>query len=238
MNIVDIGIIFIIIITGYLGFKRGSFKSIITLLCIGIVTVVSYEFKDSLAIPLMRLLPFVKFKGDYAGITSLNVIFYRGVAFLIIFALLMLVIGILLKVSGLLDLLVKATIVLEGPSKMIGLALGIIEGIIISFVISFVIVQLPINDNPARNSRIAPVILSKTPFMNKLFKDEYDLNEKLYRYIEDKIETKDSEEINKKILESLEKHGDINQNDINGLAKKGKNFVDKITEQVKGEFRK
>lgn len=235
MNLVDIGLIFITLLFGILGFKRGTFKTLIYLVAIIVVTVVSYEFKDFIGELLMKFLPFIKFKGEFAGITSLNVLFYKGLAFLIVFAILMLVIGILVKISGFLDLLVKATLILEIPSKIIGLVLGLIEGVIISFVISFALVQIPIPDNPVYESKLAPIVLKKTPILSGIFKDSYNLNESLYKLIDEKLETLDSEEVNEEVLNALEKHGDITKEDIKDIKEKGKEVLDKLVDKVKGE---
>lgn len=232
---VDISIIVILILFALLGLKRGMFKSIVYLAAILIVAIVSYEFKDYLGNILMKLLPFIKFKGDFEGITVVNVLFYKGLAFLIVFLLLMCVLSIIIKISGLLDLLVKATIILEIPSKLIGMILGLAEGVIVCYVGLFILVQIPVEDNPINESKIAPYIINKTPLLNKVFVNGYETAEKVYNIIDEKIENYTQDEVNNEALDELKSSGSITDSDLETLKKEGKKVVSDVIKKVTGD---
>lgn len=232
---VDISIVVILILFALIGLKRGTFKSIIYLAAIFIVAIVSFEFKDYIANVLMKLLPFLKFKGSFDGITVVNVLFYKGLAFLIVFALLMLILSILIKVSGLLDLLVKSTIIFEIPSRILGMIIGLAEGVVICYAGLFFLVLIPVNENPIKDSKIAPYIINNTPVLNKVFDKSYKLSKNVYKLIEEKIENNSSEEVNEDALDELKKNGLITESELNELKKNGKEIIKGVVKKTEPE---
>ena len=59
-NLLDVSIVFIILLTGALGFKRGVFKEIVVFVGIILVFVLAYKFKNVLGDFLVLNLPFIK----------------------------------------------------------------------------------------------------------------------------------------------------------------------------------
>ena len=84
MNIIDIGIILIIIMGGIVGFKRGFFNQLVSSIGFFVIVVLSFLLKNPLSVFLYEHLPFFKFGGIIKGVTVLNIFLYEIIAFIII----------------------------------------------------------------------------------------------------------------------------------------------------------
>ena len=138
MSIIDILVVILILICGVVGFKRGVFKQAVVTIGTVLVFVLSYHFKDYLANFFSYNLPFFNFTGEFAGLSSINIIMYQMIAFLIMFAFFGTILAVLIKITGIFEKILKFTIVLGIPSKILGLLLGLVEGYIVAFVFLFV----------------------------------------------------------------------------------------------------
>ena len=78
MNILDIVIVLILIMSAIIGFKRGAIKEIVSLVGIIIVFIVAFAFKGVLGNVLCKWLPFFNFAGNLEGVTVLNILLYRA----------------------------------------------------------------------------------------------------------------------------------------------------------------
>ena len=79
MNIVDIIIIVALLLGAISGFIRGFFKQTVMFVGTIIVVILSFILKNPLSLILYKNLPFFKF----GGLTSLNILMYEILAFII-----------------------------------------------------------------------------------------------------------------------------------------------------------
>jgi len=173
VSILDSIIILFLLTGAVLGFKKGAIKSLVVLVGTFIVVVVSYFLKNPVADILFNFVPFFKFGGAYAGLTSLNILLYESIAYLLVFMVLGSILSIFIKVSGIIEKILKATIILGIPSKIIGAVLGFLEAVVAAFVILFVLVQFNVTRELVAESSLANSILDKTPVIGPMVNDTY-----------------------------------------------------------------
>ena len=87
MYLFDIIIIMFLLIFAVVGFKNGFFKQTVKTVGVILIFVFAFYFKDYVADFLSYTLPFIKFKGSIAGLSSLNIILFQLIAFLILLGL-------------------------------------------------------------------------------------------------------------------------------------------------------
>lgn len=145
MGLLDFIIIMFIFIIGSIGIKNGFFKQ--TVLTVGtvLVIVLAYVTKDFLANWFSYNLPFFNFFGPIEGLTSINIIMYQMLAFLIMCIIFGIVLAVLVKITKVFEKILNFTIILGIPSKILGFIVGAIEGYILAFVILFFICQPAFN---------------------------------------------------------------------------------------------
>ena len=139
LELIDIIIILVIILGGIIGFKQGAIKKLTSAVGLILVLVISFILKNKLSVYFYENLPFIKLWGVFKGIEVLNVIFYEMVAFLVIASVLTLVYRILLGITGLIEKVLKATIILSIPSKIIGFFIGLVEYYVWVYIILFIL---------------------------------------------------------------------------------------------------
>lgn len=180
MNIID-AVIIIVLIVGFLtGFRRGAVKQAVTLVGVALVIIGAYYLKNPLASFCYRTFPFINFK-VFNGLSVINILFYEAISFLVAAAILTLILRIILKLSGVIESIFKATIVLGFVSKIIGGVLGIIEGYVISFVLLFFFNQPFINVTGVGDTKIGNYMLNNTPVLTNAVKGTIDVIGDLYK---------------------------------------------------------
>ena len=206
MNIIDIIVILLIAFSAYIGMKKGFVKSLVSFVGIVVVFILAYFMKNPIADWLCLNLPFFNFTGSFRGATILNVIFYQIVAFIIMFSLLMVAYHVIVRISGLVERLLKTSFILAVPTKIGGLIVGIFEGIVISL-IAIVVLSLPVlkfnlvEDSAIRNYlyNVSPLIGNITGSMNESVDEILELKEKFNN-------NEDKEEFNLGALDIMLKH--------------------------------
>lgn len=167
MNIIDIGIILVILCFVIIGAKQGLIKSGVSLVGTIIIFAISYTFKEQIGNFLCKYLPFFEFSGNLEGLVSLNILIYQLVGFLIIYGILMSIYTIVMTISGLLQKLINMTILLKLPSSIGGAIVGFIEGYLLTFII-LLLVMIPLHKTAIfKDSKITYSILYKTPIISK-----------------------------------------------------------------------
>lgn len=165
MNILDIVIVLILIMSAIIGFKRGAIKEIVSLVGIIIVFIVAFAFKGVLGNVLCKWLPFFNFAGNLEGVTVLNILLYQLIAFLIIYSLLFSVYMIVMKISGVVQKLVHMTVILWLPSKIIGAVVAFITGYVMVFVVLLALL-IPLKDTDMfKESKFANYVVYDTPIL-------------------------------------------------------------------------
>jgi len=167
LNIFDIGIILVLISFIVVGFKKGVIKELVSLVGIILVFILSWNLKGFIGNFLCLNLPFIEFKGAISNISSLNIMMYQMIAFIIIFSLLLGIYSISLKISRIVQKFVNMTLVLWIPSKILGAVVSFIKGYLILFII-FVFLMIPLgNYSIFKESTFIDIILNKTPIVSK-----------------------------------------------------------------------
>ena len=228
---IDIIIILIILMCLVVGYKRGFIKELVSYLGFFLTIVISFVLKNYLSSFMYEHFPFIKFSGLFKGITSMNILLYEIVSFLIILSILLIIIRVLLFASSVLEKLFKLTIVLSIPSKILGLIVGLIEGITWSFIILYII-NIPIL-NINNNSLFKDKILNNTPILTNMTKETTTSINEIEKLKDDyenkKISNNDFE------LESLDimlKHKIINIKSLKRLVKTKKINIKNINKVI------
>ena len=123
-------------------------------------------------------------------------------AFLVIFIALLFVLKVVLTLTGLIEKILKATVILSIPSKLLGIVVGVIEMYVYLFLI-LVIVSLPIFDSSfLRNSKMNNFILNNTPVLSSVSEEIIDIYGDVYNIIDNR-KNKTNEQLNEEILKVL-----------------------------------
>lgn len=166
LNIFDIGIILIFLIFLIVGFKNGVIRECVSLLGIVLVFIISFCLKGVLGNFLCTFLPFFSFAGVIEGITTINILLYQVIAFIVVFSILLGLYAVVLKISKFLQKIVNLTIVLWLPSKLLGAVVSFMKGYIILFVV-FLVLMIPLKNQPIfYESSLINMILYKTPILS------------------------------------------------------------------------
>lgn len=230
MGIVDIFIIILILICGGIGFKRGVFKQAVITIGTILVFILSYHFKDYLADFFSYNLPFFKFIGDFQGASTINIIMYQMLAFLIMFALFSSILAILIKVTGIFEKILRFTIILGIPSKILGLILGLVEGYVITFILLFVLSQPAFKIDIINNSNFSNTILNSSPILSDIVSDTRDTVVEIYELGKDYVIDKDADKFNRNSIDIMLKNNIITKEYVEKLVKKDKINISNIDE--------
>ena len=170
---VDSILILFLLLGAVLGFKKGAIKSLVALIGTIVVVVVAYYLKNPVAELLLDYCPFMKFGGAWTGLVTLNILLYEAIAYLLVFVVLSSILSLLIKVSGILETILKMTIILGIPSKIIGAVLGFLEALVFSFIVLFVLLQFNATSKMVSDSTLARSIIDKTPIIGHMVNDTY-----------------------------------------------------------------
>ena len=222
MNLISVIIILIVLLYVVLGFKRGVIRSGVQLIGTIAVLVIAFSLKGLLANFLMKILPFFNFGGVFEGITSINILIYELISFVVIFVILYCILNILLTLSGLIEKILKMTIILAIPSKILGALLGLVEGVIMAFLISFILVHIPVTEKMVMESKIAIVVLERTPIIGTIAARTTLAIEDINNLLNDLDKNANREEANFKVLHTLIYYKVISEEDAQTLLDNGK----------------
>ena len=202
MNVVDVIIIALLILGGVAGFKAGVIKKLTDFIGMFVVIILAFYLKNYISVIMYENLPFFNFFGLINGIDALNILLYEVIAFLVIFISLLFVLKVVLMLTGLVEKILKATVILSIPSKLLGIVVGVIEMYVYLFLI-LVIVSLPIFDSSfLKDSKMNNFILNNTPVLSGVSGEIIDIYGDVYNIIENR-KNKTNEQLNEEILKVL-----------------------------------
>jgi hypothetical protein len=226
MNIIDVLIILVLIISFIVGMGKGIIKSSISFIGLVIILVLSFVFKDNIGNNLCKYLPFIHFGGKLTGITTINILLYQTIGFLIIFSFLYIIYTIVVKLSSLLQKLLNSTIILKLPSKLLGGVVQLFEGYLIVFIVLLVLSVIML-DNPLLNkSYLRNKILKNTPIISQHTNKAVKSTDEIYNLVI-KVDKKKItiNEANLKIVDLMLKHKVVSKKTIEQLI-----VLDKLDE--------
>lgn len=221
LNILDAIIILILLAGTVLGFKRGIIQSAVMFFGTIVVIVLAYYLKNPLSSLLYTYLPFFKFSGVFEGVSVINILIYEAIAFLVAFSILSIALRLLVGITGILEKLLKATIVLGIPSKILGAIFGAIEAFVILFIILFCINQFNWFSEATDGSKFNNKILTSTPILSDTVGKGFNSVKEVYE-LKSKYSNKNGESYNKEALEIMLKNNVITPNSVRKLVEKGK----------------
>lgn len=202
LSIVDAIIVVIILLGGLIGFKNGAIKEGVKFVGIVVILVISFALKDNLMVLMYENLPFFDFFGIIRGLSSINILFYQFIAFLVIFAALTFILRVLLVITGLIEWLLKLTIFLRGISKVVGIFVGLLEYYVYVYIALYILSMPVLNLNYIANSNLGNNILENTPILSNLTGNTITVYSNVWDIVKNK-ENKSNEEVNTLVLATL-----------------------------------
>lgn len=206
MTIADAIIILFIGLGAVSGFKKGVIRSAVdfigTLACI----ILAFFLKNPLSVFMYTHLPFFEFTGVFQGISVMNILMYEAIAYIIVLSVLFAILKLIIKLSGLIEKILKATIILGIPSKVLGFFFGAIEAYLFAFVVLFIVNQIPNTINLIATSNVGHAMLSNTPVLSEIMNDTFGSVDEIYDLVNEQKNTNNSKETNKKAFEILLKN--------------------------------
>ena len=221
IGIIDAIILLFILLGGIVGFKEGVIKKLTSVVGLVLVVVLAFILKNKLSVYFYENLPFFDLWGVFKGIQILNVIFYEVVAFLVIASVLMLVYRVLLGITGLIEKILKATVILSIPSKILGFIVGLIESYIWVYIILFILTLPVINLKDVYTSKVANYIMEETPYLSRYTNKTVKIYHDLYEVIDNKG-NKTNEEINEEAMDLMLKYDIITPESAEKLIDRNK----------------
>ena len=167
-------------------------------------------------------LPFFEFSGALKGVTVLNILIYEAIAFLVVFFILDAILQIAIKATGILEKILKFTIILGIPSKIAGAIFGLLEQFIYVFVFLFLLSRLSFTTEYINQSTLASKILNNTPIVSNILESSYQAFDEIYS-LKEKYETRNDEDsYNREALDILLKYDIITVESTEDLIENGK----------------
>lgn len=225
LNIIDVIIILLILLGGVIGFKEGAIKKATSIVGLVIVVVLSFTLKNYLSVFFYENLPFFDLWGVFKGIQVLNIVFYEMLAFLIIASLLMLVYRVILGITGLIEKILKATIILSIPSKIIGFIIGLFEYYIWIYIFLFILTLPVFNIKDIYESKLATYMINETPILSKYTGKTLTIYNDLYEIIDNR-ESKTNEKVNEEAMKLMLEYEIITVESAQKLVDRNKVNVD------------
>jgi len=190
MSITDAILILFLGLGAVAGFKRGFFSETISFVGLVLVLVLAFLFKDIVADFLVKYLPVLSF-GPFKDAQVLSILLYQFIGFLIVFGILAGILRFILTITNLFELVLKFTVILGVPSKILGALVGVLEAYIIAFLVTEV-----------HHSNVGNFILNHTPIVSNISEKTVSTINEIYTlskyYEEHKID-----EFNQKALEVM-----------------------------------
>ncbi len=231
LSVVDAIIILFLLMGVILGFKKGFIKSVVSFVGMILVFVLAFTLKNPLSVFLYTYLPFFN-----VGITVINILIYEAIAFLILFVIFSSILGIIIKISGIVETLLKFTIVLGIPSKILGAIFGLLEMYLLIFATLFLLAQFNVQNSLITDSKIADFILGKTPVVSQVFDETYTAVKEVVALNKNYGANQNTDELNQNGLDILLKYKVLSVENANKLLEKNKLKI-KDAEQIVSKYR-
>jgi len=200
MNVADIIILIALALGALAGFKAGVIKKTADFLGTFIIVILAFFLKNDLSVLMYENLPFFDFGGFIKGIDVINILVYELLAFIIVAAALTFILKVFIMITGLIEKLLKMTVFLSIPSKILGIFVGALEHFVYVFLV-LVFLNLPAFNIPIiKESNFANKILNNTPILSSLVGTTVDTYTEVYNVLHNN-KTMSEVEINEKILD-------------------------------------
>lgn len=229
MSIIDILVILFILLGAVVGFKRGFTTSLVNFIGVILVVVIAYFLKDPVGEFLMSFCPFFNFGGIIKGVTVLNIALYQIIAFVLVFSILMIGLKVLLMATGVFETILKFTIVLGIPSKILGAIVGVIENYIIAFFVLYVLSMPNFMDvGFIKDSNFREPILKNTPVLSVVADSSLKVLDEFKGLSDKYVSTDNTNEFNLETLDLFLKYKVVSVSTVKNLDESGKINIEGI----------
>ncbi len=218
MKIVDALIILFLLLGAVIGFKKGFIKTLVSFVGIFITIILALYLKQPVVNFLYAYFPFF----SYGGFYILNIFVYESIAFFFIFTLLSCILGIILNITGIIEKLLNATIILGIVSKILGAIAGVLEMLLFIFVGCFVLSRINYTSSYIQESKTAKIILARTPIIANIAAPTYKAFDEVYELQKKYAKDEDKSEYNREALMIIVKYRIISKDQALKLVKDGK----------------
>ena len=223
---VDIVLVVYLLLGAYAGFKKGIIKSLVGFIGLIAVIILSYSLKTSLANFLINNMPFFNFSGSLEGLTSLNILIYNAVSFIVIFILLYCILNLIIVLTGFIDTLLKFTVIWILPSKILGAIVGFVEAWLFAFLVIFALSSFNFTNVMVRDCKMTDIILNHTPIVGKYLGGLTKTAQEVYDVIDNY--NGDTKSLNLRILQIEIKYGLISKEKATELMETGTIELDNV----------
>ncbi len=233
MNIVDVIIVLMLLFGLAVGFQKGFTSQLVDTIGSLAVIVLSFLLKGIVSNFFYQYLPFFQFSGKLEGLTSLNLILYEVIAFFILFVFFVSILRIIKATTNVFERLLKMTIVLGIPSKILGALVGLVENFIFLFVTLYFL-SLPVfRIDQIKTSKLTTKILNSTPVLSQICSDSVEMFQDFDSLLEEYKDIDDREKLNQETLQLLVDKNIVSRETVNDLIDKEKlTGVSKIKEEA------
>ena len=232
MGILDYIMIGIIGICFLVGFKKGFISTIVAFIGTIVVFILAFYLKNPISAFLYEHLPLIKIAGIFKGVPIISILIYEGISYIITLTLLGIILGLIIKISGLFNKLVHSTMVLTIPSKLLGSLVGIVEGIMISFILVFVLGLILPHSKLYNTSKYSNMLLTKTPVLSDLVKGSVTSVKEVYDICTKHEKDEDKNAANIESLNILLKYEILSTSSAEKLVDSGKLKIEGAKELI------
>ena len=231
---VEVALLIFLISGFFIGWKRGFITSLVSFIFTILIFVGAFYLKNYISVFFYENLPFIDMGGPFTGITSLNILLYEAVAFIICVIVLVIIAIIIAKISNLVNKLVNATVILELPNKILGSILTVIQFFIIGYFILLIMLQIPYTNRLFRlnDSRITTFIVDKTPGLSQMTKKYYNTYKEIYTILDRNENSTDKARADYDTLEVLLKNEIVTPISVRKLVDSGKLKIENVNELI------
>lgn len=221
MVFVDV-IITIVLVLGFLiGFKRGFTRELVSLVGIVLITILAFLLKNPISVLFYKNLPFFKFNYLIKGSSVLNILLYEIIAFLIVFIILFIILKIITKLTNIFEKILKMTIILGIPSKILGGCVGVLKSYILVFITLFVI-SLPAFSVNIGETQVGDFILKNSPILSNITEKSVKVYKEFSDLVKEYKNKNNQKNFDQDALNLLIKYKAITKENAQDLIKSGK----------------
>ena len=129
---------------------------------------------------------------------------------------------VIIRMTGVFEKILKMTIILGIPSKILGFIVGAIEAYVILFVILFFFSQPAFNIEIVNDSKFANTIVNSSPGLSNIVGNMNDAVNDIYEITSSYSVNQNTYDFNRRVIDSLLEHEVIDMEYVNNLISKGK----------------
>lgn len=220
---IDVICILFLLMGAVVGLKRGVIKSATMFIGAIIVIFLAFSLKNTVAKLMYTYLPFFDFAGNFEGLSVLNIIIYEALAFVLVYIVLMSVLQVLIKITGVFEKILDFTIILGIPSKILGAIFGFLEAYLFLFVALFLLSSLPSTAGVIMDGPIASKITTSSPVLSNISNEYFTAFKDIINVSTD-IKG-DKNRYNLECLDILLRYNIVDKESVIGLLDSGKLVV-------------